>query len=58
MGFARSTSDAVVFMDHGTVVEAVPRAAIRGARTDGCSGFSPKYFDSSLDRLTAGQMSG
>ena len=33
MGFARSTSDAVVFMDHGQVVEIGPaRADIRGRR--------------------------
>jgi polar amino acid transport system ATP-binding protein len=35
MGFARSTSDAVVFMDHGQVVEAGPPEQIfEGAETD------------------------
>ncbi|ACC38531.1 amino acid ABC transporter ATP-binding protein [Mycobacterium marinum] len=35
MGFARSTSDAVVFMDHGTVVEAgPPEQLFEAARTE------------------------
>ena len=35
MGFARSTSDAVVFMDHGQVVEAGPPEQIfDAAQTD------------------------
>lgn len=46
MGFARSTSDAVVFMDHGTVVEAGPQSSYSRPRApNGCSGFSLKYFD-------------
>jgi polar amino acid transport system ATP-binding protein len=31
MGFAKSTSDAVVFMDHGQVVESGPPEQIFGA---------------------------
>jgi polar amino acid transport system ATP-binding protein len=35
MGFARSTSDAVVFMDHGQVVESgSPEQIFDGAETD------------------------
>ena len=47
MGFARSTSDTVVFMDHGQVVESGPPGAdLRGrSRPSDCSGFCPKCCD-------------
>ena len=46
MGFARSTADSVVFMDHGTVIESGPPEQIfTAARPTGCSGSSHRCSD-------------
>jgi ABC-type histidine transport system ATPase subunit len=42
-GFARSTADSVVFMDHGTVVEyGPPEEIFTAACATDCSGFCPR----------------
>ena len=45
MGFARSTSDAVVFMDHGQVVESgSPEQTLEAAETDRLRRFSSQVL--------------
>ena len=46
MGFARSTSDAVVFMDHGQVVESgPPEQNSRPPRRTGCADSYRKFCE-------------
>lgn len=59
MGFARSISDTVVFMDHGQVVETGPPDQVfEAAKPSGCSDSCRRYFDSKTGFCVCEQQTG